>query len=71
MCLQELEPLAYQLAVLETRINGVEEHKYQENLMQAENVGRRRALLETVSRIYNENKEMDLNGHSREEIVDV
>ena len=39
--------------------------------MQAENVGRRRALLETVLRIYNENEEMDPNGHSREKIVDV
>jgi hypothetical protein len=65
-----LEPLLYQLAVLETRIDGVEEHKCQENLMQAENVGRRRALLETVSRIYNENEEMDPDGRSREKIVD-
>jgi hypothetical protein len=65
-----LEPLLYQLAVLETRIDGVEEHKCQENLMQAENIGRRRALLETVSRIYNENEEMDPNGRCREKIVD-
>lgn len=65
-----MEPLLYQLAVLETRIDGVEEYKCQENLMQAENIGRRRALLETVSRIYNENEEMDPTGRSREKIVD-
>lgn len=57
--------------MLETRINGIEEHRYQENLMQAENVGRRRALLETVWRIYNENEEMDLNGNPGEKIVDM